>query len=414
MESSLYIHIPFCRKKCDYCDFYSIPSSARKVDGKSLPNDLTDDYIDSVVAEACFYAERYGIDRWKTVYVGGGTPSFLTPSQIEKLFCGIKKSALIDEKSEVTVEMNPDDICSRLVETCTRVGVNRLSLGIQALDDKALDAVHRGCSSSTALSALKMLDSSWSGRLSVDFIAGLPKHTIPSFKKQFDEIFRLKKIDHISLYTLTIEDGTPLGKKVESGEIDFSFDKADRMWILGRNILEKNGFMQYEVSNFSKPGFESQHNSTYWKLQNYIGCGVGASGTWYGSDFCDEKAIRWTNTRSVPAYVDFWKSVEGKVAEKKEKDLLRDCEILDKKTLEFEFLMMGFRMREGLLYEEFERRFGKNLLDYENSSGIKFSQIFSEWKKNRLASVLNTSNGSRFFLNRRGILLLNRFLEELI
>lgn len=416
LESSLYVHIPFCRKKCDYCDFYSIPSSARKADGKSLSNDLTDDYINSVVAEARFYADFYGIDHWGTIYVGGGTPSLLSPKQVENLFCGIGKAASFDEKSEVTVEMNPDDVCPGLLEACSASGVNRLSLGVQALDDSALAAVHRGCSSASARAALELLDSSWGGRLSVDFIAGLPKQTFSSFEKQFDEIFRLKKIDHISLYTLTIEDGTPLGKKVESGEVVFSFDKADRMWILGRNILERNGFMQYEVSNFSKPGFESRHNSSYWKLRNYIGCGAGASGTWYGADLRDDEALRWTNTRAVPAYVDFWKRgggfpLEGKV---EESGLLRDCERLDRRTLEFEYLMMGFRMREGVLEEDFGRRFGKSLLDYKNASGVTFSRIFSEWKKKRLASLVETSDGNRYCLNRRGILLLNRFLESLI
>lgn len=409
MESSLYIHVPFCRKKCYYCDFYSIPAAARKSGGKSLSNDLSDAYIDAVVSEVAFYARQYGIDRWKTIYVGGGTPSLLSPSQIESLFHGVGKSASFDGGTEVTVEMNPDDVRPDFVEACAFSGVNRLSLGVQALDDKALAAVHRGCSSSSAMSALEFLDSVWKGRLSVDFIAGLPLQTFSSFRNQFGKIFRLNSIDHISLYTLTIEEGTPLGKMVDSGEIPFSQDKADRMWIEGRNILEKNGFVQYEVSNFAKPGFESRHNSVYWKLQNYVGCGAGASGTWYGGNFDDGCALRWTNTRSVPSYVDFWSGSEVDSS-----SVPRDCEILDRKTLEFEFLMMGFRMREGVLSSEFERRFGKSLLSYENSSGRKFSEIFFEWKEKRLASVLESPAGEIYCLNRRGILLLNRFLEELL
>lgn len=410
MKASLYIHIPFCKKKCDYCDFYSIPSEKRKSGGKSLENDLTDSYIEAVLNEISFYADFYGISSWKTVYVGGGTPSLLSPSQLAMLFSGIKKIAPFSSGYEATVEMNPDDVSDSFVNVCRDVGMNRLSLGIQALDDAALNGVHRGCSSSKALSALEFLEKSWNGRLSVDFIAGLPNQTFRSFRNQFEKVFSFKKIDHISLYTLTIEENTPLGRKVNSGELDFSFEKADRMWIIGRNILEKNGFMQYEVSNFSKPGFESRHNSTYWNLDNYIGCGAGASGTWYGKNLDDENACRWTNTLSIPAYVKFWNNPQSK----DENSLLRDCEVLDRKTLEFEFLMMGFRMRKGVCAEEFQRRFGKSILDFENSSGRKFASVFAEWKKNRLASSKKDSSGVRYFLNRRGILLLNMFLEELL
>ncbi|MBR6913180.1 MAG: radical SAM family heme chaperone HemW [Treponema sp.] len=410
METSLYIHIPFCRKKCDYCDFYSIPSSKRKVDGKSLENDLTDSYVEAVLNEVAFYAELYGISSWKTVYVGGGTPSLLSASQLARLFSGIKEIAPFSCGYEATVEMNPDDVRDDFIAACKNFGVNRLSLGIQALDDNALGSVHRGCSAFAALKAIEYLDSSWNGRLSVDFIAGLPNQTYASFKNQFEKVFALKKIDHISLYTLTIEENTPLGKKIDSGKLDFSFERADKMWLIGRNILEKNGFMQYEVSNFSKPGFESMHNSTYWKLENYIGCGVGASGTWYGKNLDDDFACRWTNTLSVPAYVDFWNDLQ----DKNEDSLLRSCEIIDRKTLEFEFLMMGFRMRKGVYAEDFEKRFGKSILDFENSSCRKFADIFSEWKKNRLASTKKDSSGERYFLNRRGILLLNMFLEELL
>jgi len=403
MQSSLYIHIPFCKKKCDYCDFYSIPESGRKINGKSKVNDLTDAYIDSLLNEISFYVDFYKIDEWKTIYLGGGTPSLLSSSQIEKLFLGIKNKVTFSNDIEITVEMNPDDVREDFILSCRNVGVNRLSLGIQSLDDFVLEFVHRGCSSNTALSSLEFLEKNWNGRLSVDFIAGLPKQTYKSFESQFEKIFQFKKIDHISLYTLTIEDGTPLELKIRNGKLKHSFDKADKMWLKGRNILEKNGFHHYEISNFAKLGFESRHNSTYWKLENYIGCGAGASGSWYGNDFCDTKAIRWTNTLSIPAYVDFWKN-------KQNEKLPRKIETLDKETLEFEYLMMGFRMRSGVSICEFYRRFHYSIFDFKNSEGKTFFEIVSEWKKNHLICLTNEN----ISLNKRGILLLNRFLEELL
>ncbi|WP_191014682.1 radical SAM family heme chaperone HemW [Treponema zioleckii] len=399
---SLYIHIPFCKKKCDYCDFYSI----------SQKEGIADDYISAVLAETRFYANFYKVDCWKTVYVGGGTPSLMSPRQLEMLILGIKNIAPFDSDCEITVEMNPESVCESFIDSCMSVGVNRLSLGIQALDDKALSAVHRICDSKTALRALDLLSEMWNGRLSVDFIAGLPNHTYSSFKNQFEKIFLYELIDHISLYTLTIEENTPLGHAVENSKIKFSYEKADKMWLIGRTLLEKKGFRNYEISNFAKPGHESRHNTTYWKLKNYIGCGAGATGSWYG-DYSGKLSLRWTNTLSLKKYIDFWigsKNVSAMEEKSLDAEKLRSVEKLDFKTLEFEFLMMGFRMLDGVSSQDFKSRFKMKLEDRLGVSG----GVFAEWKKNRLATVKKNASDTLYSLNRRGILLLNRFLEELI
>ncbi|WP_294429507.1 radical SAM family heme chaperone HemW [uncultured Treponema sp.] len=392
MKASLYIHIPFCKKKCDYCDFFSIGEADRR--GKK--NDLSDSYISSIINETRIYADLYGISEWKSVYTGGGTPSLLSPQQSIDLFSGIKKIAPFSKDCEVTFEMNPDDVTESFLDACQKAGVNRLSMGIQALDDAALNAVNRGSSVEIIMRALEALKSHWNGRLSVDFIAGLPNHKWKSFENQFEILKQYPKIDHVSLYTLTVEENTPLWKKIEDGKINFSFERADRMWIKGRNILEKMGFMQYEVSNFSKKGFESRHNQTYWHQENYIGVGAGASGTWY--DFDKKSALRWTNTLSIPSYI--------------ESALNRKTEQLDEQTLEFEFLMLGFRCLSGVNDRDFERRFGKSLAQ-RIGDGIE-GGVFSKWQKMRLATKTSTPNGTVYALNRRGILLLNRFLEELM
>ena len=390
---SLYAHIPFCAQKCFYCDFFSVPEKCG----------IPEEYVDSLLSEASYYADWLHIDSWRTLYVGGGTPSLLSTEQLMRLVRGLGEVRPFALGSEITVEMNPESVSSDLLGACEASGVNRISLGIQALDDKPLSAVHRICSAAKCMEVLSLFEKNWRGRLSVDFIAGLPGQTYSSFKNQFDKIFSYKKIDHISLYTLTIEENTPLGKLVSDGKIAFSQDKADNMWILGRNILEKNGFFQYEVSNFARPGFESRHNKTYWHLEDYVGIGAGASGTIY------EKSLRWNNLRGIKSYCEFWKNgMAGDISS------VRETENLSAETIEFEFLMMGFRLLEGISEQTFFRRFGKNLLELENSDGTKIGLIFDKWRKNRLLRVQGNSPERTFSLNKRGILFLNRFLEELI
>lgn len=439
MEASLYIHVPFCRQKCDYCDFFSVGEKDRR--GKL--NDISDDYIRAVVNEAKFYADFFDIKSWRSIYLGGGTPGILSEKQLFDLIFGARKAVQSQKNCEITVEVNPENVTESKIEAIKKAGANRISMGIQALDDKALHAVNRKSSSKTILNALALLEKFWNGRISVDFIAGLPNQTYESFKNQFEILGDFKKIGHVSLYTLTIEENTPLAKKIDEEKVRFSADKADKMWILGRNILERKGFLQYEISNFARPEEESVHNSSYWKQKNYIGCGSGAVGTVY--DFESKKALRWTNTYSIPKYVDFWKNLQikkdshglkggsWKSSEEKKnllapfsirenpcssefisveslKNLPASLEPLDESTLEFEFLMTGFRQLSGVSSKEYSGRFGKSL---EERIGAE-NGVFAKWKARRLARVTKSANGKIYSLNKRGILLLNRFLEELI
>jgi len=392
---SLYVHIPFCRQKCDYCDFYSVAECNRR--GKV--NDLSDDYINSVINEIRCYVNAYSIRRWSTVYIGGGTPSLLSEKQLKTLCKGIFSA--VPEKSddfEFTLEMNPENVSSQYLETAWACGVNRISLGVQSLQDKVLARVNRGCDSQTALNALEIVSKCWKGRFSVDFIAGLPGETYETFRQNLLKAMEYSP-DHISLYTLTVEENTPLWQKIQSGKIKWSSEKADKMWLKGRNILELNGFVHYEVSNFAKPGYKSRHNQTYWKQKNYIGAGCGATGTIY------ELKTRWTNTMSIPDYIRHFNNIGTNYGGVN--SFPRSVELLDEQTMKFEFLMMGFRMREGIVDQDYFDRFNENLPD-------GFYEVFNRWQKKRLAGKEKTSRGTRYYLNRRGSLFLNLFLEELI
>ncbi|MGN0716573.1 radical SAM family heme chaperone HemW [Treponema berlinense] len=396
MEISLYVHVPFCRQKCDYCDFFSIPSNRASC---VCPDEK---YVRSVLNEIRFYVKKYSVSRWKTVYIGGGTPSQLGAKLLFELVSGIKSAVSDKTADEFTVEMNPEDLAEDILDSAQKAGVDRISTGIQALDQKALDSVNRHCPLQTAISSLELLQKKWKKKLSVDFIAGLPGQTYSSFKKQFETVFNFKNIDHISLYSLTLEENTPLYKKIESGKIKWSQQKTDRMWILGRKILKENGFIQYEVSNFARTGAESLHNKVYWHLENYIGCGSGACGSVYG-----EVSERWTNTCSIKNYENFWLDFnpESEIPES-----IRQVEKIDLQTQEFEWIMMGFRLLEGVCSEEFKKRFGKSL---EERIGVK-DGLFFEWSKKHLARSYKKDGKTFYALNERGLMLLNLFLESLL
>ncbi len=395
---SLYVHIPFCRKKCDYCDFFSLPRGSGE-------NPVSDEYVDSLLHEAVFYKNLYSVSSWKTIYLGGGTPSLLSPGQLRKLLQGlISLSSVFPE--EITVEINPESLTPLFLEAAKDCGVNRLSVGIQSLNDEELSAVNRGCTRQQALKALSLLENQWKGRLSTDLIAGLPGQTKESLQSSIRELSSFSKIDHISLYTLTIEDGTPLAAKIDGGEVDWDYQKADELWLLGRDLLENCGYFQYEVSNFAKPGYESIHNQTYWNLEDYIGIGSGASGTVYGS--LSQTGCRWNNSRNIHDYLDFWKAGDDFT------DLAaipREIENLEKDTEVFEYVMMGFRLRKGISSNKFFNRFGKSLEEYLGCE----NGVFKKWENESLAQrKIDWGGDSWYSLNRQGILLLNRFLEELL
>lgn len=331
-NSALYVHIPFCFSKCDYCDFFSV----------SCKEKIPDSYVDALCKELDFYIQKYQIENLKTVYIGGGTPSLLSSFQIEKLISYILSKSKSKPK-EITFEANPESLNLEKLQSLEKSGVNRLSLGIQSFNEKALSAVNRHCSAKIALGALELVKKNWHGTLNLDIIAGLPFLSDDDFLADLQKIVSYNP-EHISMYTLTVEEETPLFKKISDG-LQFNYDFADSLWLKGFDFLKKNGYFQYEVSNFCKKGFESAHNMIYWKQGDYLGIGSGATGTlWFDdfalrtdafvartssfadkSDFCLRESggfstrsggfvtetakfcgLRWTNTKNLDTYIKFW------------------------------------------------------------------------------------------------------------
>lgn len=394
---SLYIHIPFCKKRCAYCDFFStvLPCSEHFV-----PNE----YISALVKEAEYRVSFTKAQSWKTIYLGGGTPSLLSCNQLKSLLFSLQNILPLSKNAEITMELNPDDVTEELLLAARESNVNRLSLGVQSLNDEILLEEGRRCTVNTTQKALNLIKNNWRARFSLDLIAGFPNQTKAMLIQSLESALSYNP-DHVSLYALCVEEKTQLFKMIDSGFLKYDADIADELWLLGRDYLCRNGFNQYEVSNFSLPGFESIHNQTYWNLDDYIGIGSGATGTFY-SNFESEKksGIRITNTKDIQSYIQFWNNPNSSFEQ-----IPESKEILDSDTEMFEFLMMNFRTLKGASSEEYYSRFRKNL---ENRLGVK-SGIFYEWEKKGLAHHYKKNNQNYFALTKEGLLFLNSFLEQI-
>lgn len=388
MICSLYIHIPFCKSKCEYCDFFSVPCG-----NKCIP----DEYVDALVQELDFRIKLYNVHRFSTVYIGGGTPSLLKITQLEKI---MQKVLSLGIPSEITMEVNPEDVTEELLVAMNDLGINRISCGIQALNDEVLQSVKRRGCVENIFDKIELIKKSWNGIFSVDIISALPNQSKSDFLDGLKKIVSFEP-EHISMYALTIEESTPLGKKLQKGQLSYDFEAADEMWIAGRDFLINSGYCHYEVSNFAKDGFACEHNMSYWKLKNYIGIGAGAVGTIYS-----DRTVRWSNSTKLDSYISFWNK---NLSDIKIDELcnIQSVENIDFNIQVFEYFMMGLRTSYGICKEEFEARFNIPIPE-------KFIKIFNEWEEKQMCQKKVSFNKTYYSLNSSGLLLLNEFLTELI
>ncbi len=387
MKASLYVHIPLCLKKCDYCDFFSVtPRDFPRATTK--PNKPpTDLIVAGLVDELRACRAEYGLTAVDTVYIGGGTPSLLTGEDIS-ILCGAIREYLEAgdaPASEWTIEANPEDITEEWLDSCARGGINRLSVGVQSLEDDILSAVSRRGNAQKTLEALSLVSRVWKGRLSLDLIAGLPGQTAENLIRNLEKVITFGP-DHVSLYSLTIESGTPLARKRDSSLIRSLPDEdlAAEIWISGRDWLESNGFAQYEVSNFAKPGYESLHNMTYWHLNSYVGVGPGATGTLVHGD----SGVRVTNTKDIESWLT-------------DPRAKRETEPITREDLMIETLLMGMRLVSGIAKSDFLHRFGADVSAY-------IPKTINTWAERGLLE----NDSKRIALTKEGLLFLNRFLSD--
>lgn len=391
-EVSLYIHIPFCISKCSYCDFFSKSYNSSELEP------VIKRYVKALCNELAFRLAKYKVGKIKTLYIGGGTPSLLSTEDFKKILDSCPSEV---PPVEITVEVNPDDLTFDLLSGLEECGVSRISCGIQSMNDEALKKACRRADAKTNRKALELLKKYWKGDLSLDLISGLPLDNEKTLLNSLEELCD-GKAEHISLYSLTIEDNTPFGKELAAGKLRYNFDEADKLWIAGRNFLEKAGYQWYEVSNFCKSGKECLHNLVYWSHGGYLGCGAGACGSLY---YKDGSGFRWTNTRDIEKYISYW---EGRCfAERGLSQLPQLFETIDLETSKFEFFMMGLRKIKGITDRDFKRIFNEDLPE-------KFLQLFKEEEAKGFARRCRLSDGAvEYAMSREGILFLNPFLEKL-
>lgn len=374
MKAGIYIHIPFCKSRCSYCDF------------------ATDVYrsgeaVERYVSALCAEISNFGFQisdfqsqtpnsesRIETIYFGGGTPSLLTSRQLEKILKAIYKKFKIEPAIEFTLEMNPATVTTEKLRDFKSLGVNRASFGVQTFNDRALKLLARGHDANDARKTFELLRRSGFDNISFDLIGGLPHQTLDDWEKNLDEALQLNP-EHLSLYLLEVHEGTPLAEQIRSKRQPApNEDLAAGMYEMMVDKTTAEGFAQYEISNFSRAGFESRHNSKYWLCEPVFAFGVSAHSF--------DGRTRAANERDTNRYVALVESNLSPVVEKIE---------LDEKQLSAEFAFLRLRLTKGLDLDDYKKRFNIDL-------SREFSEEFS-----RLEDLGLIENSGGFLkLTRRG------------
>jgi oxygen-independent coproporphyrinogen-3 oxidase len=333
--AGIYIHIPFCKKLCSYCDFYHIITQS---DNKN--------FIDALISETIIRKEYLGNEIVSTIYIGGGTPSVLLPEEINMILGNIRKLFQVDENCEITIELNPDDIDDDFLNGLKETAVNRISLGIQSWRDSDLKLMNRRHNAAQAVNALDQVLKAGFQNVTIDLIYGIPGMTTADWSSNLDISFSYD-IKHLSAYHLTIEPGTVFGKMKKKGllsETDEEESSAQFHLLIEKALSA--GFVHYEISNFGKPEYFSIHNSNYWKQVSYLGLGPSAHSF-------NGYSRQW-NIRNVKKYIKALSSGS----------LLFEKEELDKRTRFNEYIMTSLRTMWGIDLDFVERIFDKEGYDY--------------------------------------------------
>ncbi len=334
--AGIYIHIPFCRHKCSYCDFVSFPDKV----------DLAEAYMACLYKELKMRGEELKNYEFDTVYFGGGTPSYIPPKLILGAMNQIRKCFRLTENPEVTLELNPGTIGEAKVKTYLEAGINRFSIGLQTAIDEQLADLGRIHNARDYVFATKLLKGQ---NFSTDVMLGLKNQTKEDVKKTIELAVSCGS-KHISMYALTVEDGTPIYTDYLNGELPDS-DEVAELYEYGRQLLKEKGFARYEVSNFAIPGYESRHNFNYWQRGEYIGVGVSASSFIHGR--------RLTNSFDLDEYMKclisgFFPAVSN--------------EGVTEKQAKFEHIMLALRTEKGLSMEGYKQAFGCSVAeDFPNA-----------------------------------------------
>lgn len=331
----LYIHIPFCVKKCLYCDFLSAPSDA----------ETRECYLEALLAEIKGKAAEYERYSVTTVFIGGGTPSVMDGEQLERLLQSVRASYRLEPDAEITIEANPGTLEREKLASCRRAGINRFSIGLQSGDNGELRALGRIHTWEQFLTTWELVRQAGFRNVNVDLMSALPGQSLESYQTTLQKVLNLRQPpEHISAYSLIVEEETPFFEMHRRGELRIPNEDTDReMYDLTKRMLEEHGYLRYEISNYAKPGYECRHNCGYWRRTNYLGFGLGASSL--------VENVRFKNGGQLSEYL---KNPRGSMEAEQRLTVEEQME---------EFLFLGLRLTEGVSPEKFELTFGSRLED---------------------------------------------------
>lgn len=342
-ELGIYIHIPFCKRKCYYCDFISF----------SNKGELIQKYVNALNNEIEEAAKK--IDKEyeiTTIYIGGGTPSFINEENIEKILNNIFENYNVSKNAEITIEVNPETVTLEKIIKYKRIGINRISIGLQSTNDELLKKIGRIHSYEEFINTYNMVKKAGFDNINIDLMLGLPNQTIQDLQESLNKVIDLNP-KHISVYSLIVEEETPIEKMLEENKISLPSEEIERqMYWLVKGTLEKNEYKHYEISNFAKEGYESKHNLNCWEQKEYLGFGVAAH------SYMNNK--RFSNTTIIEEYI---KNIEDGNIEKNK--IIN--EVQTDKEKQKEYMLLGLRKIEGVKIQQFKNKYIDNpLFIYHN------------------------------------------------
>ena len=343
-EIGIYVHIPFCKRKCDYCDFISYSNKDSKIQ----------EYIEAVKKEIELQKIKSEIT---TIYVGGGTPSYIESKYIKEIIEEIKNKNVCND-AEITIEINPGTVTLEKLRDYKECGINRLSIGLQTTQNNLLKQIGRIHDFEQFVETYKMARKEGFKNINIDLMLGLPNQRIKDLKDSLEKVIELQP-EHISVYSLIIEEGTPICNKIEKGDLELPEEDLERnMYWYVKNTLELNGYKHYEISNFARNGYESKHNLNCWNQKEYIGIGLAAHSY--------RDITRYSNTEQMGEYI---RNVKNQNLERNR--IIHEIQKED--DTKKEYMILGLRQIDGIKISEFKEKFGDNPIYLFRNELIKLS-----------------------------------------
>ncbi len=375
-DLGLYIHIPFCVKKCEYCDFLSWNAGEEE----------RQQYVAALLSEIESYREFAKGYRVSTIFIGGGTPSVLLPKQMEDILQKIYEIFELERRPEITIEVNPGTVDEEKLQCYKENGVNRLSMGLQSVKDEKLRLLGRIHTYQEFVESYELARKAGFDNISIDLISSVPGQTLQEWKEEL-ETAAAQNPEHISVYQLIIEEGTPFYEKyAEHPELLPDEETSREIYLWTGKFLKEAGYEQYEISNYAKPGKESRHNLKYWERGDYLGLGLGAASM--------VRNIRMSNTKDMRTYLERCD---------KPKTMREDVQFLEEPRQMEEFMFLGLRKTRGVSKKEFRRIFGREM-----------DMVYEKALHKCLENGMLLEHKDRIFLSEEGTLLSNMVLSEFL